>query len=402
MRHRQMTVPFFGYTPMTPEQQESAVSEFAMKAAEFSPGSGEYIDFQDTLKFGREAYKKLKQGNIVGALQDYSNAFVSSVGTIPLVAGGAEIAQQLGKMPRVLRALNKAEEITREPWMYAGQKYLDQMGQVEGFHGSPYTGIRKLSNENIGTGQGAQTFGYGHYITEEKGIAKYYQDMAFNPGRLREKYGDAWTGVWHYNHGRKQRGIDEVQHSIDELKSSAKDWRYGAEQKKTILAEASRMERLKKKMETGSLAPEGEIYKATAFKGKKENFIDWYKPVPDEISDKIFAKLTDAWKVDPDKRIAGYFSDEADQLKDFIRRNGRHSGQALYKTLELEANAPWASALLKEAGVDGIQYPAGSLSGMKSTKKNYVIFDPSEVELKSDILELTPEMMIKKGGSRGK
>jgi len=41
-----------------------------------------------------------------------------------------------------------------------------------------------------------------------------------------------------------------------------------------------------------------------------------------------------------------------------------------------------ASLFLQRAGIDGIRYPAGSLSGMKSDKaKNYVVFDENAVEI---------------------
>ena len=51
--------------------------------------------------------------------------------------------------------------------------------QIRAFHGSPYR-FQKFSNEAVGTGEGAQAFGYGHYLTESPEVAKYYA-TAKNP-----------------------------------------------------------------------------------------------------------------------------------------------------------------------------------------------------------------------------
>lgn len=49
------------------------------------------------------------------------------------------------------------------------------------FHGSPYD-FDKFSTEKIGTGEGAQAYGYGLYFTDKKEIADYYRKQ-LEPGR---------------------------------------------------------------------------------------------------------------------------------------------------------------------------------------------------------------------------
>ena len=48
--------------------------------------------------------------------------------------------------------------------------------QVKGWHGSPYAGPAKegFKAEKIGTGEGAQAFGWGIYVTDLEDIAKEY------------------------------------------------------------------------------------------------------------------------------------------------------------------------------------------------------------------------------------
>ena len=56
--------------------------------------------------------------------------------------------------------------------------------------------------------------------------------------------------------------------------------------------------------------------------------------------------------------------------------------ESFYKTLSLGLDGDKeASAFLRVAGVDGIQYPAGSLSGMKGKGKNYVVFDDKAITI---------------------
>ena len=56
------------------------------------------------------------------------------------------------------------------------------------------------------------------------------------------------------------------------------------------------------------------------------------------------------------------------------------SGAAIYDALENVFDSKMkASLFLLRAGIDGIKYPAGSLSGMKTDAFNYVVFDENAV-----------------------
>ena len=39
--------------------------------------------------------------------------------------------------------------------------------------------------------------------------------------------------------------------------------------------------------------------------------------------------------------------------------------------------------MLERSGINGIKYPAGTLSGVKSDKFNYVVFDPEDIAIES-------------------
>lgn len=56
-------------------------------------------------------------------------------------------------------------------FILGGPAIIGQLSPL--YHGSPYK-FNKFKNESIGTGEGAQAFGYGHYLTDEPNIAKVY------------------------------------------------------------------------------------------------------------------------------------------------------------------------------------------------------------------------------------
>lgn len=47
---------------------------------------------------------------------------------------------------------------------------------IRAFHGSPYD-FDRFDASKIGTGEGAQSYGYGHYLAENEHVAKRYRDM---------------------------------------------------------------------------------------------------------------------------------------------------------------------------------------------------------------------------------
>ena len=53
---------------------------------------------------------------------------------------------------------------------------------MKAYHGSPYD-FDKFDWSKIGTGEGAQAYGYGHYFAENEKIAKHYRDALNAPGK---------------------------------------------------------------------------------------------------------------------------------------------------------------------------------------------------------------------------
>ena len=49
------------------------------------------------------------------------------------------------------------------------------LGSLKAYHGSPHA-FDAFSDHAIGTGEGAQAYGYGHYLAENEGVARGYRD----------------------------------------------------------------------------------------------------------------------------------------------------------------------------------------------------------------------------------
>ena len=54
------------------------------------------------------------------------------------------------------------------------------VGAATVYHGSPYR-FQRFDPTKIGTGEGAQSYGYGHYVAESPGVAKSYTQSVIRP-----------------------------------------------------------------------------------------------------------------------------------------------------------------------------------------------------------------------------
>ena len=64
---------------------------------------------------------------------------------------------------------------------------IQQAAKIRAFHGSPYQ-FDEFSDKAIGSGEGAQAYGYGHYLAEREGTAQSYRDSLTPRDMEYEKY----------------------------------------------------------------------------------------------------------------------------------------------------------------------------------------------------------------------
>lgn len=277
---------------------------------------------------------------------------------------------------------------------------LEEAGQVDVWHGSPHR-FEKFSTDKIGTGEGAQSFGWGLYFTDQKSIARHYSSM----GKTLDRTKLLIDGV-------NIEDIFEDKNIIREIKTGAspktKNGKFPSDVKDAIISyldegikinenfaandpiyaniAKSDNEKLKhaisiiKSSNNIDVSDSANVYKATLFKGKDPSeyrWLDWDKDIDTDLIQKKISKI--------DKKIGDRFKSAIEDSNGFadLYENpedaSKWNGREIYRWLsEKLGSDKEASLFLQRAGIDGIRYPAGTLSGGgKGT--NYVVFDENAI-----------------------
>lgn len=352
---------------------------------------------------GREGFP----GNVVGPMIQGS-----PMGSISNALTGGTFPGQRPQ-PNMQQAMNQAgydvmDMVTPGPGMGFA-------GQVDAFHGSPHS-FNRFKNEAMGTGEGAQAFGWGHYFTDKKDIAQSYTHS--NSRGVGLKIDDQL--------------VENMERSPDSLLAISMDQKLPIEEAEKIWNSESRRigelasfmrsygddygdflngplkelnDKLKKE---GRISKDtGNLYKVQIHKGKdpsEYDYLDWDKGIPDKQANRIRENFIKELRpqityekantfngyraVDKDGTIIGMGESKSDALAEAFETKTHNitnatNGQMLYHQLNrVFGSDKEASMFLLRSGIDGIRYPAGTLSGVKNSKaKNYVVFDPEAVTI---------------------
>ena len=228
------------------------------------------------------------------------------------------------------------------------------------YHGSPYR-FTAFSPEHIGRGEGAQVYGYGHYVAQEPDVAKGYAANLANRDITNQNRLNA--------HANAQR-----------LVKLAGDPSYAADDIQYVLESQPEHPQSKLLNDTLQFIRSGDYAKPLANNG-------FFYAI--EIPDHQIAKMLD-W----DKPL----SQQTPQVQAAIRKADlidesvwpHYTGEQLYQG-EMNANGPWKangfasneaapniSALLHAHGIAGIRYLDGGSRGAGEGTCNFVIFPGCE------------------------
>lgn len=258
--------------------------------------------------------------------------------------------------------------------------------QVDAYHGSPYS-FDRFTTEKIGTGEGAQAFGWGLYFTDIKNIAETYaktlaQAKSNADAIAQYVYGTSYTNKQVYEIMKMP-----IYNQSDLIKEA-----YKKKVERINLKEAGdfknhlleTQDKLSQRLisEANQVSPI--LYKVSLHEGKQPseyNWLEWDKKVPSEQSDKIIKSLKESG-FDAKKTALLYDAGFGD--KEELR--SLKSKDLYGKLSELLGGDKQASLFLLEAGIDGIKYPAESIArGTTSDNArgfNYVVFDENAVTIK--------------------
>ena len=257
------------------------------------------------------------------------------------------------------------------------------------YHGSPAS-FGHFDHAFTGTGEGAQAYGWGTYVTEVKGIARKYAAIGIKRGNHitydgeplspvldNEYYFDEVWRIWK-RQILSSTDVDSLKRNIssvymDGRTASAYSGRRKAfeQQKQELLSDidAGRIR----------IEPPRHLYTVEIPENNGMNYLYWDRPVSAEQQGKIFLQL----------RKERFFFPEATAEFWSGRSHVWNSGKEFYGFLDYMFMNPdrdtdsqrLASGFLSRAGFTGIDYPAEcSTGGRADGARNYVIF--SEADLK--------------------
>ena len=302
-----------------------------------------------------------------------------------------------------LESLSPAPEITRalaaQGRFDFGNATLVAPAQIQAraFHATPHE-VDKFSLSKIGTGEGAQVYGWGLYFAEVRKVSLAYQrsrhialeGIAVNSQSANEWVSDKDASDWLpvLVGVAELGGVDKyIQREKLRQASAGNLRRVNSIQENIDLAEQLQRDGVSvRKVKRGDIPGDlGNLY-TVELDIEPDDLLDWDKPLSDQ-SEKIQKsfgymrkKLTD--------RI------EARRKEDSFDMGSRGLRPTEYEALETKAGSGWygnlaeflgspqkASEYLQDIGIPGIRYLDGNSRDGGSGTHNYVIFDESKIRI---------------------
>jgi len=258
-------------------------------------------------------------------------------------------------------------------------------GAIDVAHGTPHGPFDEFKDEHVGSGEGEQAFGWGHYVAGREAIAEYYaktladkgdffDGVKYNPKdprhnassgleRYKEILGDPTTARREYVKDQLDYASEARQYAIDHPKEADK-WIEVAKLHETRAD-------IIKNGEEAKITPGKAMVAHATIDAEPEHFLRW---------DEQFAKQSDYVKSVIESRLPFQVTnnmtgqDVVEALVEHLDINGGYSASDVYKQ---------ASKILDEAGIRGVMYPDSASRGPKTegVNFNYAVFDPKKVKI---------------------
>jgi len=279
-------------------------------------------------------------------LKRNSSNILASAGAGAAVAGGSLYTPE--------------ENQAQAGWINKGGKQV-----LETWHGTPHEFPPTANNplgeydlSKIGTGEGAQAYGHGIYQADVKDVAKGYKD-GLSSNRLYDKQGNEFDTQAKLSHPNIRATLSKSDGDIDAAIAKAKDVISGNESGSMPYEYALKdLAILEETKQSGGIGrKQGSLYR-THSDIQPEEMLDWDKPLSEQ-SDAI-------------KELANKLDLTADY----------DDGENLYRVLgSIHGGDNEATNYLNSLGIKGIQYSDKLSRGTDGGTKNYVIFDPSRMNI---------------------
>lgn len=309
----------------------------------------------------------------------------------------AEAARRAADIEQTARAEHDAEmrRSTEEYEARTGHTYPTKYYQTA-FHGSPHV-FDRFSLHKIGTGEGAQAYGWGLYFAGKKEVAAFYREK-LSAGKSHIVGPDGASLSWGEATRHVQRSILENAPlggtaSEGELALMASSELLFALDKGENLENAywirSAKEPLRSALERGAKAlegytvehPKGRLYEVAL--PEDETFLDWDKPLNEQPA-LVQDALNKDWAAHPEAhRLLTGASIYNALGKDLANKAARDEGwTGVVNTLnDSVVDQEAASRHLASLGINGIRYLDASSRRQGEGSYNYVVFDDQLVNI---------------------
>lgn len=292
------------------------------------------------------------------------------------------------------------------------------MGQIYPVYTGSAADYDNPSTDFIGSGEGAQVFGWGLYGSSDRKVADWYARTDYERKRYSSKTGVLTEAVGAFmvdkyvptKLEKLERFKEDLLVSVEQqLKSQIRTQEYLIEIAKetgenydnitkrlSLLNEA--LDALDNEDLLSYIDHKGRnVYEQTFWADKKENLLDWEKPITEDninsilealasdpkVEERVFEFVNREKSIDADNEgvefeAEGYYPfdilrDELERYTDFYQATG---GYVYTQLSDILGSPKGASEFLYRAGIDGITY-IGESSGVR----NYVAFSDKDVRI---------------------
>lgn len=251
------------------------------------------------------------------------------------------------------------------------------------YHGSGAS-FDRFDHSFMGTGEGAQAYGWGTYVTEVNGIAKSYAEKAADPAKKDYLYEEIaklkdiirYEPDLYIDNMSTLSDLKKQIKELEEIQRNDPDFDFEIPRLKEYEKEWERLEDLISKVSTRVL------YTVEIPDDTGENYLDWDKPITKKQIKRIQDYLSENYRKNKldnfNASIAPSTAVNAEEIDKWSMR-----GENIYKTLEnLLGGDREASEALLQCGFTGIKYPAQATTGGRSDgARNYVIFNENDLQI---------------------
>lgn len=265
-----------------------------------------------------------------------------------------------------------------------GDGKSEPLAQITVYHGSPYD-FDQFSDEKIGTGEGAQAFGYGHYMAESHGVAGYYK-KSLSDGKS-QYVGPEYDHSSLVKMASRAKSLEQKE-AIEWLAHLTKDPKTGYSFKQAV--DVTSPQTLKVAFGPDHVKEPGNLY-TVSLNAEPHQLLDWeatWSAQPDAVKAAV-AKLGMSEEITAptmegtEPTGATVYMRMAREIQNReLAKIDKPGISPAEKRLDYGRNTdPDVSRLLASAGVPGIRYFDQASRSKGDGTRNYVVFDPKILEI---------------------